>query len=409
VLLYPDPEDIPLDVRRRLLWEARNRGVKPSRLGVSRSFYYQMLNNKRPVPAWVAGRLLEVLPDDAVLNADPVFFSNYIRYTRLDIPVDKLVQLLVDYIRKHPASAKLLISTLEKEAEKMGLTGRVYRVTRIQIREFEDYLKARVVANDLTRDTAKDYMRYLRRSMEALNWTLNPHSLRRYIRSLQASHPGVANHTYKALRLFIKEVIGDKDLLSAVPRPRVKWPEPEAPSWSDICRVADSLPYASPPRVFLLFLGATGLRVETAYNLRLDALKLGERRVWLWVDRKTKRAYFSLITPRLTEEMKSYLEYRETYLESLGRSSNKLFPYKPRRLRAFLYEAMDNNIGYRFKLKQVRKRFAEHMSHYLSTLELQVLMGHASREVVEKHYLLRDELENLQTKYDQAMQEIPCL
>ena len=184
--------------------------------------------------------------------------------------------------------------------------------------------------------------------------------------------------------------------MTAIPRPRIKWLEPEAPSWSDICRVAEALPYASLPRVLLLFLGVTGLKVETAYNLKLEAVSLEDRKVWLWIQRRTKRAYSSFITPRLAEEMKAYLEYRETYLESLGRSSDKLFPFKPRRLKQTLYEAMDKTIGYRFKLKQVRKRFAEHLSHHLSTMELQVLMGHANREVVEKHYLQRDLLEDLQ-------------
>ncbi|MCE4614285.1 MAG: S1 family peptidase [Desulfurococcales archaeon] len=77
---------------------------------------------KRPVPSRVVARLLEVLPDDAVLKAEPVFFSNYVKYSKLDLPVDKLVQLLVDYIRKHPASAKILVSSLQKEAERLGLT-----------------------------------------------------------------------------------------------------------------------------------------------------------------------------------------------------------------------------------------------------------------------------------------------
>ena len=187
--------------------EARNRGVKPSSLGLSRSFYYQLIKMKRLVPSRVVSRLLEVLPDDAVLKADPVFFSNYIRYSKLDLPVDKLVQLLVDYIRKHPASAKIHLSSLQKEAERLGLTGKVVRVTRTQLREFEDYLTARVKTGDLTRDTAKDYIRYINRAMRDLDYTLNPHNLRRYIRSLQATHPGVANHTYKALRLFVRHKV----------------------------------------------------------------------------------------------------------------------------------------------------------------------------------------------------------
>ena len=84
------------------------------------------------------------------------------------------------------------------------------------------------------------------------------------------------------------------------------------------------------------------------------------------------------------------IRYRRERLDVLGRSSDKLFPFKPRSLRETIYEAMDEVLGYRFQLKAIRKRVAEHLSHHLSTLELQVILGHAPREVVEKHYLLRD-------------------
>jgi len=167
------------------------------------------------------------------------------------------------------------------------------------------------------------------------------------------------------------------------------------------------LAYASPPRILLLTAASTGIRIQAIYDLRLENVR--GRTIWLWRSRHSKRIYFSFITRKLSREMEEYLRYRSDYLSALGRRSSKLFPYKPKRLRVELYDAMDRVLGYRFQLKQLRKRFAEHMSHYMSTLELQVLMGHASREVVEKHYLLRDQVEDLLRKYDKAMESVMCL
>ena len=169
------------------------------------------------------------------------------------------------------------------------------------------------------------------------------------------------------------------------------------------------MPYASAPRTLVLLLASTGLRVETAYNLPLESLRLQERIVWVWSLKRSKRTYFSFITQSVAEELSAYLEVRRGHLDVLGRSSDKLFPFKPRSLRQTIYQVMDQELGYRFQLKAIRKRVAEHLSHHLSTLELQVILGHAPREVVEKHYLLRDQIEDLRRRYDEAMRSVPCL
>ncbi|MCE4614988.1 MAG: tyrosine-type recombinase/integrase [Desulfurococcales archaeon] len=263
------------------------------------------------------------------------------------------------------------------------------------------------MSGDLARKTANDRMRYLQLALRELNYTLTKRGLRRLIRRYQARWPGVADHLYKALKLFVKEIIQDKELADSVPRPRIEWSSPKAPTWHDICLLAENLPYASPPRMLLLTAASTGIRIQTVYDLRLENVR--DRTIWLWRSRHSKRVYFSFVTRKLAREMEDYLRYRNDYLSVLGRRSSKMFPYKPKRLRLELYSAMDRVLGYRFQLKQLRKRFAEHMSHHSSTLELQVLMGHASREVVEKHYLLRDQVEDLLRKYDEAMGNVECL
>ena len=406
--MLPDASRVPQEARRKLLLVLWERGVKPRDLGVSRDYMYKMRKGIKPVPDRVLERMLEIATDDDLARVE--FFAPYVDLTRIrGLDVDRMVRVVVEWARANPASAKVFLDTVGRELERLGIAGKAIKVSEAHIAEFESYLEARIASHDLSPETARDYRAYLREALEELGWVITRHNVRSYVRRLQAESPGKANHVYKALKLFIKEVIQDRELLAAVPRPRVDWGTPEAPTWDEICRVIRALPPGSPPRAFLLILASTGLRVETVYSLPLESLRIEERTLWVWRLKRTKRAYFSFITRTVAEELSSYLRYRQAVLEARGRPSRKLFPYKPRRLRIAIYEAMDRELGHRFPLKQVRKRVAEHLSHHLSTLELQVLLGHAPREVVEKHYLLRDQREELLAKYDEAMSRVPCL
>ena len=79
-------------------------------------------------------------------------------------------------------------------------------------------------------------------------------------------------------------------------------------------------------------------------------------------------------------------------------------------MRQALCKAMETKLGYRLPLKLIQeKRVAEYLSYHLSTLELNVIIGHAPREVVEMHYLLKDQVEELHAKHDQATSKVTCL
>ena len=134
---------------------------------------------------------------------------------------------MLAWAEANPASAKVLLDSLSVELERRGLLGRAVRVSDAHVAEFESYLKARVASCDLDPETASDRLRYLRLALEELNYTLTKQGLRSLVRRLQGEQPGVADHVYKALRLFVKEVLQDKDLLEAIPFPRVRWSGPE--------------------------------------------------------------------------------------------------------------------------------------------------------------------------------------
>jgi len=188
-----------------------------------------MKKGELDIPDNVVSRLLD-LADDDVLAGIPFFlpFVSYERIRRMD--VNRILGLLVEWARSHPASANVLLNTLRIELEKLGLTGKAVIVTSSSVREFEEYLEARVVSGDLVRKTANDRMRYLQLALRELNYILTKRDLRRLIRKYQARQPGVADHLYKALKLFAKEIIQDKELADSIPRPRIQWPSPKAPT-----------------------------------------------------------------------------------------------------------------------------------------------------------------------------------
>ena len=220
--------------------------------------------------------------------------------------------------------------------------------------------------------------------------------------------PKIAENMYKAIKLFVKNILGDRDLYHSIDKIKVKYREAEAPSLDEISRVFNALlekAYSSesyiPAVTLYILLAESGVRVETLYGLRLSNIDLGERIIKPMSDRGRKRDWFSFFT----NDTRVWIErFHIPYIEYKGLSNRgKLFPFKPRNLRIKIYEAMDETLGYRFELKMLRKRFSEHMSHHLSSLELNILMGHAPRSVVEKHYLLRDSVITLREKYDKAI------
>ena len=208
--------------------------------------------------------------------------------------------------------------------------------------------------------------------------------------------------------MFIKEVLQDRELYNAIPSIRPRPRRTRAPSWTDICKIIEAVSHPA-SKAFLLLAASTGMRVETLRELELDQVRLEERLVWVWSDRRTKRDYFSFMTENVARYfMEVYLPWRAIHLEKIGRDSGKLFPLKRVNIYKPIYEAM-SEAGIRFEIRAIRHRVTDHLSHYLSSFEVNALTGHAPRDVVERHYLQQDNLELLRARYDEAMSRVPCL
>jgi len=112
---------------------------------------------------------------------------------------------------------------------------------------------------------------------------------------------------------------------------------------------------------------------------------------------------------RAAEYLGFYFEWRRVYLEKIGRRTERLFPVKHRRVYEEIYKVMDRVLGYRFEVRRIRHRVTTHLAQYLSAFDVNALTGHAPRAIVEQRYLLRDAREELRSRYDRAMEGVPCL
>ena len=143
-------------------------------------------------------------------------------------------------------------------------------------------------------------------------------------------------------------------------------------------------------------------------------MDLDRRVIAPMADRRFKRDFFYFISLQAAEYLSTvYMPWREVLLETSVKGQEALgqrfIPVKPKRIREYIYQVMDRVLGYRFQLRTIRHRVTTHLALHLSKLEVDVLTGHAPRDVVQAHYLQLDILEELRAKYDRAMSKVPCL
>ncbi len=410
--MFLDPGSIPMDARRRLLEEAWRLGLKPRDLGVSYSFMYQMRRGFKPVPDHIIARVIEFLDDDAVLRAAPEL-APMLGIERVDnLTLDRLIRLNIEYARRNPASAKVLLETLEAELERLGIAGRIVRVTADHWREWEAYLDTRRRSGTLGYKQWQSHRIYLKRLLDSTGWLIAPGLVRRAILDVARESPKAAQKMSESVRLFVREILQDQDLYNRLPRFRARSGRTRAPGWDEICKLLGSVEWQ--PAKALLYLALSGLRIETLYTITVDKVDLDKRVVAPMADRRFKRDFFSFIPKQAADYLSTiYMPWRMAWLETAVKGQEALrqrfIPVKPKRIREYIYQVMDQILGYRFQLRTIRHRVTTHLALHLSKLEVDVITGHAPRDVVQAHYLQLDILEELRARYDRAMQQVPCL
>ncbi len=285
------------------------------------------------------------------------------------IALDQHVRGLELVLEKYPQLSSIAYQRLA-ELLKSKVRGYSVTVTREHVEAFEKLLKSKAPK------TRGERMRYLRRAPEDLGWELSAERLQEYIAELSEESPGVAQHTAKALKLFIKHVLRDPNFYNAFKTPRVELSLAAEPlTLEEVRAVARAIEWP-PAKAYFALLAETGLRPSEILNARIQDLDLNERILKVMkANNTTKRSYIAFFSAKLRDHLREgYLPYRDEFIEvreasvrnllkeSVAEWKSLLFPFKDSALRAAIYDAMDRALGRRFRLYDLRAFYASYMS-----------------------------------------------
>ena len=411
------------EVRFRIFDYLWGKGVRSSELGVDPTYANKIKNRKARVSDALLERMLRMLSVDefAMLvgssTAQQMLQQPTLREPQslgeAAIALDQYVRALELILERYPQLSNIAYQRLV-ELLKAKVRGYSVTVTREHVEAFEKLLKSKAPKTRVER------LRYLRRALEGLGWELSAERLQEYIAELSEESPNVAQHTAKALKLFIKHVLRDPNLYNAFKTPRVEYGLAAEPlTLEEVRAVARAIEWP-PAKAYYALLAETGLRPGEILNARVQDLDLNERMLKIMkAGNTTKRSYIAFFSERLRDYlMEEYLPYRDEFIESVepwvrnvrrdyyvSEWRNLLFPFKDSALRATIYSAMDRALGRRFRLYDLRAFFASYMSlKGVPGQIIDLLQGRVPPkmfQVLARHYLAVN-IRELREVYDRA-------
>ena len=417
-----DPELIDIsklsqNVRHRILIYVLKKGISSTMLGFSSNYINRV---KRGV--------LRVSDNLVKACLKHITLEEYIQLTgdRLEtIDAGTVIRVLKSALRDRNLRYIVIDLVVKEAGEEVRLASRQYRVTEDDLKKFERILAQKA------KSTAKAHRIYLHRALNSLNFTLTPDKLSDYILELiESSGEGVARHTAKSLKLFIKEVIKPKEpILGQILYSSFKTIKPKPAqnviplTLPQVRGIAGEIEHLGAKAYFAL-LTETGCRPGALFKLQLEHIDLKERLIKFYevaaANSATKHHYigfFSVSTAKWLKEV--YLPYRERFIKenenamrNLGFSEReirewrkKLIPFKESTIRSEIYRASEKAIGKRIRLYDLRAFFASYMSlKGVPAQVIDILQGRLPpREfhVLAKHYLAFS-IKDLREIYDKA-------
>jgi integrase len=410
------------EVRFRIFDYLWGKGVRSSELGIDPTYANKVKNRKARVSDALLERMLRMLSVDefAVLvgssTAQQALQQLTIREPQslgeAAIALEQHVRALELVLEKYPQLSNIAYQRLA-ELLKSRVRGYSVTVTREHLEAFEKLLKSKAPKTRVER------LRYLRRALEDLGWELSTERLQEYVAELSEESPNVAQHTAKALKLFIKHVLRDPNLYNAFKTPRVEYGLAAEPlTLEEVRAVARAIDWP-PAKAYFVLLAETGLRPNEVMNVRVQDLDLNERMLKIMkAGNSTKRSYIAFFSVKLRDFLRNvYMSYRNEFIEvreasvrnllkeGVAEWKNLLFPFKDSALRAAIYDAMDKVLGRRFRLYDLRAFFASYMSlKGVPGQIIDLLQGRVPPrefQVLARHYLAVN-IRELRDVYDRA-------
>jgi integrase len=412
--------DIPDDVRYRIFDYLWGRGVRSSDLGVDSTYVNKIRNRKVRISDKLLEKLIKLLTVDefAILVASKQPQQLVVRepqsLSEAVLVIDQHIKGLEMALDKYPQLSNVVYQRLV-ELLKNKIKGYAVIVTKEHIEAFEKLLRSKAPK------TRSERLRYLRRALDDLGWELSADRLQEYIVELSEDSPHVAQHTAKALKLFIKHIIKDPNLYQAFKTPKVDYGLTAEPLTLDVIRsVAKAIEWP-PAKAYFTLLAETGLRPGEVLNAKIQDLDLSERILKIMKLGNSKRSYIAFYSVKLRDYlMDVYLPYREEFIRDMEvRARNLLrdvsewktllFPFKDSALRASIYKAMDRVLGRRFRLYDLRAFYATYMSlKGIPGQIIDILQGRVPPkefQILTRHYLAFN-IKELRDIYDKAGLEI---
>jgi integrase len=410
------------EVRFRIFDYLWGRGVRSSELGVDPTYANKIKNRRARVSDALLERMLRMLSvDEFAVLVGSTASQQMLQQPTVREPqslgeaamaLDQYVRGLELVLERYPQLSNIAYQKLV-ELLKSRVRGYSVAVTREHVEAFERLLKSKAPKTRVER------LRYLRRALEDLGWELSAERLQEYIAELQEESPNVAQHTAKALKLFIKHVLRDPNLYNAFKTPKVELSLVAEPlTLEEVRAVARAIEWP-PAKAYFALLAETGLRPGEVLNARLQDLDLNERMLKVMkAGNSTKRSYIAFFSPQLRDYLRDeYLPYREEFIEvreasvsnllkeGVGGWKHFLFVFKDLALRVAIYDAMDKALGRRFRLYDLRGFFATFMSlRGVPGQIIDLLQGRVPPrefQVLARHYLAVN-IRELRDVYDKA-------
>jgi len=407
------------ELRYRILDYVLSKGVTHRDLGIDRTYLFKLKKRSVRVSDNILRRLLkhvseeelERLLGDVELEALGIIRDGVINYG--------IVIKILNKAKEDPYLKSLLIKwASENLAQELP---HIVRVKEEHIKKFERLLSSK------SRKTREDRLRYLKRALDDLEWELSPEKLEEYILELQEESANTAQHIAKALKLFIKTVLKDPKLYHSfkVPQPSEKVVA-EPITLKQVVEVAKRIEHIG-AKTFFILLAETGLRPCEILNLSINDVDLNKRRIVVARVTQTKRAYITFLHEKTAKFISdAYIPFRTTFiskvesaLRNLGYGEHyisewkrKFLPFKDYELRQEIYRAMDEALGKRFRIYDLRSFFSAYMiKQGVSPLIVNILQGRvAPREfkILQQRYLPFSE-EDLREVYEEKAPCITCV
>jgi integrase len=410
------------EVRFRIFDYLWGKGVRSSELGIDPTYANKVKNRRARVSDALLEKMLRLLSVDefAVLIGSTASQQSLQQLTIREpqslgeaaLALEQYVRALELVLERYPQLSNVAYQKL-MELLKAKVRGYSVAVTREHVEAFERMLKSKAPK------TREERLRYLRRALEDLGWELSAERLQEYVAELSEESPNVAQHTAKALKLFIKHVLRDPNLYNAFKTPKVEYGLAAEPlTLEEVRAVAKAIEWP-PAKAYFALLAETGLRPGEVLNARVQDVDLNERMLKIMkASNTTKRSYIAFFSAKLRNYLRDvYLPYRDEFVESVepwvrnvrrdyvSEWKSLLFPFRDSALRATIYDAMDKSLGRRFRLYDLRAFYASYMSlKGVPGQIIDLLQGRVPPrefQVLARHYLAVN-IRELRGVYDRA-------